>query len=52
MLCSDGLSTMLRDEEMFKILQEEDLKLCCERLIDAANANGGHDNITVLILTI
>ena len=52
MLCSDGLSTMLRDEEMFTILQEEDSKLCCERLIDAANANGGHDNITVLILTI
>ena len=52
LLCSDGLSTMLRDEEMFEILGEDDLKLCCERLIHAANLHGGHDNITVLILTV
>ena len=52
LLCSDGLTTMVRDEELFEILKEEDSRLCCERLISAANANGGHDNITVLILTV
>ncbi len=52
LLCSDGLSTMLRDEEIEKLLSEEDIRLCCEQLISAANANGGHDNITVLILTV
>lgn len=52
LLCSDGLSTMVRDEELFEILHEDDIKLCCERLIDTANMHGGHDNITVLILTV
>jgi len=52
LLCSDGMSGLVRDEEMFENLQEDDLKLCCERLIDAANSHGGHDNITVLILTV
>ena len=52
LLCSDGLSSMVRDEEIHEILQEEDIKLCCERLIDAANSHGGHDNITVLIATV
>lgn len=52
LLCSDGLTSMLRDEEILPILREEDIKLCCENLIRTANDNGGHDNITVLILTL
>jgi protein phosphatase len=52
LLCSDGLSTMLRDEEISEILRGDDIRLCCERLINAANDAGGHDNITVFILTL
>ena len=52
LLCSDGLTTMLRDEEVAELLKEEDIKLCCEQLVDGANAKGGRDNITVLILTV
>lgn len=52
LLCSDGLSGMLNDEEMRKLMLEggDDLDLKCERLIDAANHNGGTDNITVILV--
>lgn len=52
LLCSDGLSGMLKDEDMRQILLEpgDDLDLKCERLIDAANHNGGTDNITVILV--
>lgn len=52
LLCSDGLSGMLTDEDMRKIMLEggDDLDLKCERLIDAANHNGGTDNITVILV--
>ncbi len=51
LLCSDGLSGMVSDEQMESILRDEDgdLDRKCERLIDAANANGGSDNITVIL---
>jgi protein phosphatase len=48
-LCSDGLSGMVSDEEIQALAQEEtDLDKLCERLIAAANAHGGQDNITVV----
>jgi protein phosphatase len=48
-LCSDGLSGMVRPEEIAEIVREErDLVAVCKRLIDLANANGGPDNITVV----
>jgi serine/threonine protein phosphatase PrpC len=52
LLCSDGLSGMLNDEDIRTLLQEEgdDLDIKCERLIDAANHNGGTDNITVILV--
>jgi serine/threonine protein phosphatase PrpC len=50
LLCSDGLSGMVSDEELQKIVQAEtDLDRCCEKLIEAANAAGGVDNITVAL---
>ncbi|MDF1564189.1 MAG: Stp1/IreP family PP2C-type Ser/Thr phosphatase [Deltaproteobacteria bacterium] len=50
-LCSDGLSGMIKDEEMARILAAnlDDLDTCADRLIEAANANGGHDNVTVVL---
>ena len=49
MLCSDGLSGMVKDDEISDILDNErDLDALCERLITTANKNGGLDNITVV----
>ncbi len=52
-LCSDGLTGMLRDEEILGLLREQpDLHAACQSLIDAANARGGADNITVVLVAI
>lgn len=51
LLCSDGLSDMLADEEILEILQgggTHDEQL--QKLVDLANLRGGHDNITVVLL--
>ena len=60
MLCSDGLSGMIKDEEMNQMIQgylsnEEranDVEGMCHALIDKANENGGNDNITVLCIKV
>lgn len=51
LLCSDGLSDMLTDEQLKKVL-ESDLELSqkAEKLIDLANEAGGLDNITLVIV--
>ena len=50
LLCSDGLSGMVSDEQIAAVLQEEsDPEKACRRLLDAANANGGRDNITAIV---
>ncbi len=51
LLCSDGLTDMLLDDDIQAILAKPgELQATCERLVAAANAAGGHDNITVLLL--
>jgi len=52
LLCSDGLTDMLRDPEIKHTLLQEfsDSQSACEQLTAAANAAGGHDNITVAII--
>ena len=52
MLCSDGLSGMLTDNAMCELLVRtgDDLDEKCQALIDAANKNGGTDNITVILV--
>jgi len=50
LLCSDGLSGMVTDKQMEQILQSQsDLDKACAQLIDAANANGGNDNVTCVL---
>lgn len=50
LLCSDGLSGMVPDKQMEQILQNQpDLDKACAQLIDAANANGGNDNVTCVL---
>jgi serine/threonine protein phosphatase PrpC len=52
-LCSDGLSGMVKDEEIAEVTtRERDLDAACERLISMANQNGGLDNITVVAIRI
>jgi PPM family protein phosphatase len=52
LLCSDGLTTMLPDDEMGRLVKEagDDLRQAAESLVAAANERGGEDNITVLLL--
>ena len=49
LLCTDGLHGELTDDEITEILLgKNDLDTICRMLVDAANKNGGHDNITVI----
>ena len=52
LLCSDGLTSMVPDENICYILSlgENDLEVTTEALIVSANENGGSDNITVLLM--
>jgi protein phosphatase len=51
LLCSDGLSGMLTDEQIRDIVESShDPIEICRRLIAKANENGGEDNITALVI--
>lgn len=53
LLCSDGLTDMLSDEEIHYIwANAEDVHQASENLINKAKENGGHDNVTVAIVKI
>lgn len=50
LLCSDGLTEMMSDDEITTVLQaEHNSQSACERLIAEANLRGGKDNITVIV---
>jgi serine/threonine protein phosphatase PrpC len=51
LLCSDGLSGKLRNEEIREIVSgsDQDLGAACQALVDEANKRGGEDNITVVL---
>ena len=52
LLCSDGLNTMIPDEEILEIVcrGRDDLDKACEELISTANQNGGEDNVTAILV--
>lgn len=51
LMCSDGLTNMLEDEEIGRILKSQGtIEERAEKLIEAANSNGGKDNIAVIIV--
>jgi protein phosphatase len=52
LLCSDGLTTMVQDAEIARILEEAggDVQKGAAALVREANEKGGEDNITVLLL--
>jgi serine/threonine protein phosphatase PrpC/formylglycine-generating enzyme required for sulfatase activity len=49
-LCSDGLTTYLSDDEIAGVVRTTPGQAAVDRLIEMANQRGGKDNITVLIL--
>jgi PPM family protein phosphatase len=49
-LCSDGLSDLVLDHEILAIVGGEPAAQAAGKLVDLANARGGHDNVTVAIL--
>src|SRR5262245_20022214 len=51
-VCTDGLTNLVRDEEIFRIVQGAHAQPACDALIALANERGGHDNITVAIARI
>lgn len=49
LLCTDGLTNMLSDDEIKKHLHENDeIQIACDKLVKHANSRGGFDNITTL----
>ena len=52
LLCSDGLTTMITDDDILRVVTESgtDVEKMARALVAAANARGGEDNITVLLL--
>ena len=49
-LCSDGLNGMLHDDDIRRLVFDADIQSGARKLIDNANANGGEDNITVVLI--
>ena len=52
LLCSDGLNTMISDEQILDIVSrnQDDLDKGCQELINTANQNGGEDNVTAILV--
>ena len=48
-ICSDGLTNMIREENIYEIIKQ-DKENAIENLVKQANDNGGLDNITVVII--
>jgi protein phosphatase len=54
LLCSDGLSDLVEDAELTKILLEANgnITFAAKKLVQSANENGGTDNISVVLAII
>ncbi len=50
LMCSDGLTNMVSDEEILDIFENHEIGDVADALIEEANENGGKDNITVLVI--
>jgi serine/threonine protein phosphatase PrpC len=50
LLCTDGLTDLVTDDEILAQLRTRKHKMAAKILVDLANARGGHDNITLILL--
>lgn len=49
LMCSDGLTNMVKEEEIYECVREN-IETSCDKLVQRANEMGGYDNITVLVI--
>ena len=53
LLCSDGLSNMMDDQEiLFEVVHGVNKQACCQRLLDIAKNRGAPDNVTSVLVLI
>ena len=53
LLCSDGLTTMLRDDEIaHRLTTDHQPQEACRSLVEAAQARGGYDDVTVVVVDV
>ena len=54
LLCSDGLNSMLSDSEIRGLVERHrgEPESACRALVAAANARGGEDNVTVVVVEV
>jgi protein phosphatase len=54
LLCSDGLNTMVPDDEIEGVLRRfrQDPERACRELVSKANERGGEDNTTVVVVRV
>ena len=53
LLCSDGLSNMMEDQEiLFEVVHGVNKQQCCQRLLDLAKNRGAPDNVTSILIQI
>ncbi len=51
LLCTDGLTNFVSEEDILKTFKENDISVVSEKLVELANIGGGGDNITAVTLT-
>ena len=53
LICSDGLTNMIDDKYIYEIIMKNvfDIGVACNKLIEAANDNGGLDNVSAIIIS-
>lgn len=52
LICSDGLSNMVKDHELKRELLTHEVEPACQQLIDLANKRRGSDNVTAVVLQV
>ena len=53
LLCSDGLSNLLDDQEvLFEVVHGVNKGRCCQRLLDIAISRGSPDNVTAVLISL
>ncbi|MFV0424797.1 MAG: Stp1/IreP family PP2C-type Ser/Thr phosphatase [Bacilli bacterium] len=50
LLCSDGLTNMVDYKVIEEVILNNELETSVSKLVELANSNGGHDNVTVVLL--
>jgi protein phosphatase len=49
-VCTDGLTNMVCEKEISETVSDNEPEAACSKLIEAANRQGGDDNITVIVI--